>query len=77
MRIACWQTILIKYRTLFFSKIKMLQNLSSAAVVLGALRVKTGIRLLSFYRQSLLLSSACFLRDPDRTASWEQPDQGS
>ena len=41
MRIVCWQTILMKYHTLFFSKIrKDVQNLSSAAVVIGALRVK-------------------------------------
>ena len=48
MRIVCWQTILMKYHTLLFSKIrknvaklgKMLQNLSSAAVVIGVLRVK-------------------------------------
>ena len=41
MRIICWQTILMKYRTLFFFKFeKMSQNLSSAAVVIGALRVK-------------------------------------
>ena len=39
--VCCWQTILMKYHTLFFSKLgKMLQNLSSAAVVTGALRVK-------------------------------------
>ena len=39
MRIV-WQTILLKYHTLFFSKIgKMSQNLSSAAVVIGALMV--------------------------------------
>ena len=41
MRIVCWQTILMKYHALFFRKSrKMLQNLSSAAVVIGALRVK-------------------------------------
>ena len=40
MRIVCWQTILMKYHTLFFSKMgNMSQNLSSAAVVIGALRV--------------------------------------
>ena len=40
MRIVCWQTILMKYHTLFFRKLgKMLQNLSSVAVVIGALRV--------------------------------------
>ena len=41
MRIICWQTILIKYHTLFFRELgKLLQTLSSAAVVIGALRVK-------------------------------------
>ena len=40
MRIVCWQTILMKYHTLFFQKLgKILQNLSSAAVVIGTLRV--------------------------------------
>ena len=41
MRIVCQQTILMKYHTLFFfSEIgKILQNLPSAAVVIGALRV--------------------------------------
>ena len=41
MRIVCWQTILMKYHTLFFRKLlKMSQNLSSAAVVIGSLKVK-------------------------------------
>ena len=41
MRIVCQQTILMKYHTLFFRKLgKMSQNLSSAVVVIGALRVK-------------------------------------
>ena len=36
MKIVCWQTILMKYHTLFFLKsLKMSQNLSSAAVVIG------------------------------------------
>ena len=40
MRIVCWQTILMKYHTLFFLKIrKDISNLSPAAVVIGALRV--------------------------------------
>ena len=35
MRIVCWQTILMKYHTFFFWKLeKMLQNSSSAAVVI-------------------------------------------
>ena len=38
MRIVCWQTILMEYYTLFFRKLgKMLQNLSSAEAVIGAL----------------------------------------
>ena len=38
---AYMQTILMKHHTLFFPKLgKMSQNLSSAAVVIGALRVK-------------------------------------
>ena len=42
MRIVCWQTILMKIVYLiFFRKFgKMSKNLSSAAVVTGALRVK-------------------------------------
>ena len=45
MRIVCWQTILMKYHTLFFRKLgKLSQNLSSAAVVIGALRVKSTTR---------------------------------
>ena len=41
MKIVCLHTILMKYHSLFFRKLgKMSQNLSSAAVVIGALRVK-------------------------------------
>ena len=41
MRIVCWQTILMKYHDLFFRKFgKMVKNLLSAAVMIGALRVK-------------------------------------
>ena len=41
MRIVCWQAIPMKYHTLFFRKLgKMPENLSSAAVAIGALRVK-------------------------------------
>ena len=41
MIIVCRQTIHMKNHTLFFGKLgKMLHNLSSAAVVIGALRVK-------------------------------------
>ena len=42
MRIVCWHAILFKYQTLFFRKLgKISENLSSAAVVICALRVKT------------------------------------
>ena len=41
MGIVCWQTILMKHHTLFFQNLgKMLQKLSSAAVVIGALMIK-------------------------------------
>ena len=41
MKIVCWQTIFMKYHTFFCQKLgKMSQNLSSAAVVIGALRVR-------------------------------------
>ena len=44
MRIICWQTILMKYHILSFQKLgKMLQNLSSAAVVIGTLTLKAPI----------------------------------
>ena len=37
----CWQTILMKYHSLFFQTLgKISQNLLSAAVVIGALKVK-------------------------------------
>ena len=37
MRIVCWQSSVMKYHTLFFRKLgKMLQNVSTAAVVIGA-----------------------------------------
>ena len=43
MRIVCWQTILMRCHTLFFFRKlgKMSQNLSSAAVVIDALRVNS------------------------------------
>ena len=45
MRIVCWQTILMTYHTLFFfRKLGKLPYLSSAAVVINALRVKYGLR---------------------------------
>ena len=47
MRIACWQTILMKYHSLFLSKIrKDVAKMSSAAVMIGALRVSCDIRTL-------------------------------
>ena len=47
MRIICWQIILMKYHTLFFFKLgKMSQNLLSAAVLIGALRVKNNVTII-------------------------------
>ena len=43
MRIVCWQTILMIYHTLFFRKLVKMSQKSSAAVVLGALRVNNGL----------------------------------
>ena len=64
MRIVCWQTILMKYHTLFFRKLgKMSQNLSSAAVVIGALRVKSEIS--PYAQQRYLLPLYC-----DQACSW-------
>ena len=41
MKVVRWQTILMKYFPLFFRKLgKMSQNLLSAAVVIGTLKVK-------------------------------------
>ena len=53
MRIVGWQTIPMKYIPYFFFRKsgKMLQNLSSAAVVIGALRVNITLTSL-FYRRS-------------------------
>ena len=56
MKIVCWQTILMKYYTLFFRKLrKMWQNLSSAAVMIGALRVNTIITYFSETTNFLIL----------------------
>ena len=49
MKIVCWQTILMKYHTLFFRKLRNIsQNLSSAAVVIGALKVKSAYQKIIF-----------------------------
>ena len=54
MRIVCWQTILMKYHILFFQKLgKMSQNLTSAAVVTGALRIKRACRYVSSIRNNV------------------------
>ena len=53
MRTVYWQTILMKYHALFFRKLgKMSQNLSSAAVVIGALRVNHNAKVMKrqFYK---------------------------
>ena len=45
MRIVCWQTIIMNIISYIFRKLrKMSQNLSSAAVVIGALSKPTGGR---------------------------------
>ena len=67
MRIVCWQTILMKYHTLFFRKLgKMSQNLSSAAVVIGALRVKK-----KYFRNTIRVSNSL---DPDQARCFGWPD---
>ena len=54
MRIVCWQTILMIYNTLFFLKLeKILKKLSSATVVIGALRVKVILKKMSSVNQLL------------------------
>ena len=54
MRIVCWQTILMKYHTLFFRKFeKMSQNLSSASAAVVILRINT-IRNIAFKAIELL-----------------------
>ena len=56
MRIFCQQTILMKYHALFFRKFgKMLKNLSSAAVVIDALRVKKKAITLVIFSEFLLM----------------------
>ena len=48
MRIVCWQTILMKYHTFFWKLRKKSQNLSSAPVVIGALRAKVKNGMVTF-----------------------------
>ena len=56
MRIFCQQTILMKYHTLFFQKSnKMLRNLSSAAVVIGALKVNKYL----IHMRNMILHEGC------------------
>ena len=53
MRIVCWQTILLNITPYFCRKLgKILQNLLSAAVMIGALRVKN----LFFYIEMPMIS---------------------
>ena len=50
MRIVCWQMNLMKYHTLYFRKLgKMLQNVSSIAVVIGALNLNKSEKLHSTF----------------------------
>ena len=60
MRIVFWQTILIKYHTFFSKKGKVLQILSSAAVVIGALRVKVSYIRFAFRCVLLFLKTISF-----------------
>ena len=54
MKIVCWQKILMKYLTLFFSNLRMMsQNLSSAAVLIGTLKVKFSKKLFQEHYQSV------------------------
>ena len=48
MSIVCWQTILMKYHTLFLSKVRkdVMKFLLSAAVVIGALRFNYLLKLI-------------------------------
>ena len=58
MRIVCRQTILMEYHALFLRKSgKISQNLSSAVVVIGALRVNynTGVSNTNTRAQALLV----------------------
>ena len=49
-----WQTIFMKYHTLFFRKLdKMSQDLSSAAVVIDALRVNISCFRLKIYNANI------------------------
>ena len=57
MRIISRQTILLNIMPYFFQKLgKMLQNLLSAAVVIGALRVKTALREIQYISPVSFLS---------------------
>ena len=52
MRIVCWQLILMKHHTLFFTKIgKYVTNLLSAAVLIGALMVNKQVQVHFVFRQ--------------------------
>ena len=55
MRIVCWHAIHIKYHPLFFFQKfrKMQQNLLSAAVVIGALRVNRMAGLFIIWRANV------------------------
>ena len=55
MRIV-WQTILMNYIIPYFWTIKILQNLSSAAFVIGTLRVKTIVQI-SFQPRSSIITA--------------------
>ena len=80
-RIVCWQTILMKYHTLFFSKIrKDVAKFWFATVVIGALRVKSESPI---YLQTKQLSqdmsfqqcSMCHQQSLRPACAYGQPDQ--
>ena len=59
MRIVCWQTILLKYHTLFLSKIrKDVAKFVACCSLIGALRVNYGIHLLCHLTMNLEASRA-------------------
>ena len=57
MRIVCWQTILMKHYILFF--IRKLGKMSSAAVVIGALRVNKLTSCIGNWEGILVKSGPC------------------
>ena len=65
MRIVCWQTILMKYHSLLFSKIKKdVAKFASAAVVIGSLRVNSFCIMVTILQlQTLFLFLFCIMAE--------------